>query len=156
MYLDGTQLTGLTLPNGGVLDKLHIPNSISILSIMNQSVLSEFKVSYTDMFNGDGVTESFELAQTPQTISYARVYKMDEFTSDGSATSFRLSYAPQDNELLKIFIVSSDGQQPVYPSYGVNGQTLTTSAPIKSGYKLQVTYIVPIEYTSSGDTITFE
>lgn len=156
VYLDGTQLTGLTLPNGGVLDKLHIPNSISILSIMNQSVLSEFKVSYTDMFDGDGVTESFELAQTPQTISYARVYKMDEFTGDGSATSFRLSYAPQDNELLKVFIVSSDGQQPIYPSYGVNGQTLTTSAPIKSGYKLQVTYIVPIEYTSSGNTITFE
>ena len=156
VYLDGTQLTGLTLPNGGVLDKLHIPNSISILSIMNQSVLSEFKVSYTDMFDGDGATESFELAQTPQTISYARVYKMDEFTGDGSATSFRLSYAPQDNELLKVFIVSSDGQQPIYPSYGVNGQTLTTSAPIKSGYKLQVTYIVPIEYTSSGDTITFE
>ena len=93
MYLDGTQLTGLTLPNGGVLDKLHIPNSISILSIMNQSVLSEFKVSYTDMFDGDGATESFELAQTPQTISYARVYKMDEFTGDGSATSLRLSYA---------------------------------------------------------------
>ena len=125
VYLDGTQLTGLTLPNGGTLDKLHIPNSINNLSIRNQPVISEFKVSYTDTFTGDGETTAYQLAQTPQTISYVRVYNVDEFTGDGSTTSFTLSYAPKDDELLKFFIQSSESV--IYPSYTVSGTTLTIS-----------------------------
>lgn len=156
VYLDGTMLTGLTLPNGGILDKLHIPNSISILSIMNQPEVSEFKVSYTDLFEGDGTTTSFQLEQTPQQISYVRVYNVDKFTGDGITTTYTLSHAPRDGEILKFFIQATDGQQVIYPSYTINDQTFTVSEPIKSGYKIEITYIVTLNYSSSGDTVTFD
>lgn len=42
VYFDGTKITGLTLPNGGVLRKLHLPETISNLTILNQKNITEF------------------------------------------------------------------------------------------------------------------
>ena len=42
VYFDGTSVTGVTLPNGGVLKKLHLPGTITNLTIRNQPSLSEF------------------------------------------------------------------------------------------------------------------
>ena len=36
VYFDNTQITGVTLPNGGVLSVLHLPNTITNLTIQNQ------------------------------------------------------------------------------------------------------------------------
>lgn len=41
-YFDGTKITGITLPNGGVLKKLHLPATISNLTILNQGAITEF------------------------------------------------------------------------------------------------------------------
>ena len=41
-YFTGTSITGVTLPNGGFLKKLHLPDTISNLTIRNQSQLTEF------------------------------------------------------------------------------------------------------------------
>lgn len=42
VYFDGTAITGLQLPNGGILKKLHLPATITNLTIRNQKSLTEF------------------------------------------------------------------------------------------------------------------
>ena len=41
-YFDGTKITGLTLPNGGILKKLHLPSTTQNLTIRNQKSINEF------------------------------------------------------------------------------------------------------------------
>ena len=42
VYFDGTKITGVTLPNGGVLRKLHVPSTVTSLIIRNQNALTDF------------------------------------------------------------------------------------------------------------------
>ena len=42
VYFDGTKITGVTLPNGGVLRILHLPSTITSLIIRNQSAIEDF------------------------------------------------------------------------------------------------------------------
>ena len=42
VYFDGTIITGITLPNGGVLRALHIPETVTNLTIRNQGYLIDF------------------------------------------------------------------------------------------------------------------
>ena len=42
VYFDGTKITGVTLPNGGVLRVLHLPSTITSLIIRNQNALTDF------------------------------------------------------------------------------------------------------------------
>ena len=42
VYFDGTKITGVTLPNGGVLRVLHLPSTITSLIIRNQTALTDF------------------------------------------------------------------------------------------------------------------
>lgn len=42
VYFDGTAIQGVTLPNGGVLKKLHLPATLTNLTIMNQGAITEF------------------------------------------------------------------------------------------------------------------
>ena len=42
VYFDNTAITGCTLPNGGVMRKLHLPATVSNLTIRNQPRMSEF------------------------------------------------------------------------------------------------------------------
>ena len=41
-YFDGTKIQGLTLPVGGVLKKLHLPDTMTNITIRNQRLISEF------------------------------------------------------------------------------------------------------------------
>lgn len=43
-YFDGTSITGLKLPNGGILKKLHLPGTIANLTLRNQTYLTEFVI----------------------------------------------------------------------------------------------------------------
>ena len=42
VYFDGTKIQGLVLPNGGALKKLHLPETLANLTIMNQAGITEF------------------------------------------------------------------------------------------------------------------
>lgn len=44
VYMEGTALTGLQLPNGGALKKLHLPDTITNLTIRNQPGITEFEM----------------------------------------------------------------------------------------------------------------
>lgn len=50
LYLDGSNITGVILPNGGILKTLHLPSTITNLTIKNQSLLSEVVIpSYVNI-----------------------------------------------------------------------------------------------------------
>lgn len=50
VYFDGTAIQGVTLPNGGVLKKLHLPSTMTNLTIMNQGAITEFVIpSYANI-----------------------------------------------------------------------------------------------------------
>ncbi len=50
VYFEGTKIQGLTLPNGGVLKKLHLPETMTNLTIMNQKNITEFSIpSYANI-----------------------------------------------------------------------------------------------------------
>ena len=42
VYFDGSAITGLSLPNGGILKTLHLPATITNLTLRNQTKLTEF------------------------------------------------------------------------------------------------------------------
>lgn len=42
VYFDGTAITGLTLPNGGVVKVLHLPGTITNLTVLNQPGITDF------------------------------------------------------------------------------------------------------------------
>ncbi len=44
VYFDGTAITGLELPNGGVLRVLHLPGTITNLTIRNQTAITDLTV----------------------------------------------------------------------------------------------------------------
>jgi len=50
VYFDGTAIQGLTLPNGGVLKVLHLPSTITNLTIMNQLGITDLTIpSYANI-----------------------------------------------------------------------------------------------------------
>ena len=44
IYFDGTNITGLQLPNGGIIKKLHLPATVTNLTVMNQQQVTEFVI----------------------------------------------------------------------------------------------------------------
>lgn len=49
-YFEGTKITGVTLPNGGILKTLHLPSTVSSLVIRNQPLLNDFEMpSYENL-----------------------------------------------------------------------------------------------------------
>ena len=44
VYFDGTAITGLTLPNGGVLKTLHLPATVTNLTVRNQGGITDFSM----------------------------------------------------------------------------------------------------------------
>lgn len=42
VYFDGTSITGVDLPNGGNLKRLHLPGTVTNLTLRNQTALTEF------------------------------------------------------------------------------------------------------------------
>ena len=44
VYFDGTNITGVKLPNGGNLKVLHLPGSVANLTLLNQDKITEFRM----------------------------------------------------------------------------------------------------------------
>lgn len=42
VYCEGTSITSVSLPNGGILKKLHLPGTVTNLTMLNQTALTDF------------------------------------------------------------------------------------------------------------------
>lgn len=50
VYFDGTSITGVSLPNGGILKELHLPGTITNLTIRNQKAITSLDIpSYANI-----------------------------------------------------------------------------------------------------------
>jgi hypothetical protein len=50
VYFDGTAIKGVTLPNGGILKVLHLPSTVTNLTVMNQNAITDFTMpSYANI-----------------------------------------------------------------------------------------------------------
>ena len=72
IYLDGTSVTGISLPNGGILKTLHLPGTITNLTLRNQTALTDFVMSGSSNLstlrlenNSDVIDPMAILAQMP-------------------------------------------------------------------------------------------
>lgn len=45
VYFNGTKITGITLPNGGVLETLHLPDTIADLELLNLTKLEDLQIA---------------------------------------------------------------------------------------------------------------
>ena len=61
IYFDGTKITGITLPDGGNIKKLHLPETLTKLTIKNQPLLTELQL------DGTSNIESLWLENIPST-----------------------------------------------------------------------------------------
>lgn len=83
-YFEGTAITGVTLPNGGILKTLHLPATVTALQVMNQKQLTDFVIpSYANIstLRLEGVnTEVFDIPailDEIQTNSRVRIIGVD-------------------------------------------------------------------------------
>jgi len=48
LYFDGTAVTGVQLPNGGILKTLHLPETVTNLTVRNQTAITDFSIGSYD------------------------------------------------------------------------------------------------------------
>lgn len=70
VYFDGTAITGLTLPNGGNLKVLHLPDTITNFTILNQKNLTDLTVA------GFQNVSTFRVENTPAVDVFTTLYEI--------------------------------------------------------------------------------
>lgn len=79
IYFDGTSITGLKLPVGGVLKKLHLPGTLANLTIRNQTGITEFVMpNYSNITtlwleNNSAVVDPLEILGAVSSNSRVRI-----------------------------------------------------------------------------------
>ena len=64
LYFEGTAVTGVQLPNGGILKTLHLPATVTNLTIRNQKAITDFSIVGYDNISTlrlENVSEVFDL-----------------------------------------------------------------------------------------------
>lgn len=97
LYFDGTAITSLALPNGGKVKTLHLPATITNLTLRNQSVITDFvlpKESYKNirtlwLENVSSVVPQDELLMTIPEGSSVRIIGFN-WTMEGAADVFAM------------------------------------------------------------------
>lgn len=83
IYFDGTSVVGVTLPNGGILKKLHLPATVTDLTLRNQTKLTEFVMpSYSNVTtlwieNATSVVDSLSILRGMAAGSRVRLLGVD-------------------------------------------------------------------------------
>ena len=94
VYFDGTAILGVELPNGGFLKKLHLPGTITNLTVRNQSGIIEFvcpDLSHISTLNLEGTGNSLNIASIIAALPYV------ETTPDGTENPAALNWYELDN-----------------------------------------------------------
>ena len=83
VYFDNTAITGVTLPNGGILKKLHLPGTMTNLTLRNQTALTEFvmpsyaNISTLRLENVPGVVDGWTILHQIPANSRVRMIGFD-------------------------------------------------------------------------------
>lgn len=71
VYFDNTKITGLQIPVGGILKKLHLPDTLTNLTIRNQKVLEELVIAGTEN------VQTLWLENIPSSVIDAQAFIME-------------------------------------------------------------------------------
>ena len=80
VYLDGTSITGVSLPNGGVLRILHLPETVTSLTIRNQPSLADLScpsfsnISTLWLENTGETVDTMSMVQALRTGARVRIF----------------------------------------------------------------------------------
>lgn len=94
IYFDGSSITGLKLPNGGVLKKLHLPGTVTNLTLRNQTKLEEFVIpSYSQITtlwleNNSEAVDAFEILDAIPANSRVRIIGFDKEMTNSELAAF--------------------------------------------------------------------
>lgn len=81
IYCDGTGITGINLPNGGVLKTLHLPDTITNLTIRNQPFLTDLVLNNSSKLTTLRLENVGSLIDVPSVINsmadYSRIRALD-------------------------------------------------------------------------------
>ena len=95
VYLDGTAVTGVRLPNGGIMRVLHLPDTITNLTVRNHKYLTEIEmgnfanISTLWLENNGDAFNPLEIVLAMPDNSRLRVIGFDyEFSSGGEVVAF--------------------------------------------------------------------
>lgn len=82
VYCEGTSITGFSLPNGGILKTLHLPETVTNLVVLNQHNIIDFSMSgYNNLTslrveNSEGVPTE-EIVNNASNLDYVRLLNVD-------------------------------------------------------------------------------
>ncbi len=89
VWFDGTSVTGVSLPNGGILKTLHLPGTITNLTIRNQGAIDEFvcpsysQIATLRLENVSPVVDGFAILDAMAAGSRVRIIGFD-MTADSA------------------------------------------------------------------------
>lgn len=90
LYFEGTAVTGVQLPNGGILKTLHLPDTVTNLTIRNQTGITDFVIGGYDNISTlrlENVSEVFDLWEILHSIpagARVRVTGLDRTFEDAA------------------------------------------------------------------------
>jgi hypothetical protein len=90
IYFDGTSIKGLTLPNGGVIKSLHLPGTITNLTVRNQGAITDFvlpdysNITTLRLENVSAAVPTYDLLMALPANSRVRLVGFD-WSLDGAA-----------------------------------------------------------------------
>ncbi len=94
VYFDGSSITGLKLPNGGILKKLHLPATVANLTLLNQTSLTEFVMpSYANVTtlrleNNSSVIDPLAILNEIAANSRVRIIGFDRTMTNSELSAF--------------------------------------------------------------------
>lgn len=94
VYFDGSSITGLKLPNGGILKKLHLPATMANLTLLNQTSLTEFVMpSYANVTtlrleNNASIIDPLAIFDQIAANSRVRIIGFDRTMTDSELKAF--------------------------------------------------------------------
>ena len=88
VYFDGTAVSGVSLPNGGTVKVLHLPGTISNLTLLNQTKITDFtcpnfsNITTLRLENAPAAVDAFEILDEIAEGSRVRLYNFHWELSD--------------------------------------------------------------------------
>ena len=133
IYFDGTKITGITLPDGGNIKVLHLPETLTKLTIKNQSLLNDLQLAGTNNI------ESLWLENIPSTSIDAKAL-VAQMKYNSAVRLIGIDETYEKWEDLRDFYELLDTMQ------GLDSEGLTTAKAQVTG-KVFVPHIPYAEYT---------
>lgn len=151
VYCEGTSITGISLPNGGILKTLHLPATVTNLVVLNQQNITDFSMAGYDSLevlrveNSDGVPTERIVANATN-LKRVRLLNVDWTITDNTVLERLDACGGRDEN-------NNDTTRPV-----ITGKAIV-DAPVAANmidYWRNAFPDLELTFTTLGYTVTFK